>query len=74
MADYVLALNEDGSVRSAGAIDEVSLASDDDDTVEATAEIKEMQAPEKRDKQKLVKDEEKAEGRISKRAMISFFL
>ena len=74
MADYVLALNEDGSVRSAGAIDEVSLASDDDDTVEVTAEIKEMQAPEKRDKQKLVKDEEKAEGRISKRTMISFFL
>ena len=74
MADYVLTLHEDGSVRSAGPIDEASISSEEDGTVEVAAEIKEMQAPEKRDKQKLIKDEEKAEGRISKKAMISFFL
>jgi hypothetical protein len=73
MADYVLTLHEDGSVRSAGPVDEASLSSEEA-TIEVAAEIKEMQAPEKRDKQKLIKDEEKAEGRISKRAMVSFFL
>jgi len=74
-------LYEDGSVRSAGPIDETLLS---DDMVEEAAkedlrETKEildndMQKPEEAKAViKLIKDEEKSEGRISRRALFSFF-
>lgn len=78
MASYILALHEDGSVKSAGPIDEAVIEDKEDQGVDTSA--KELQAPEEAKKDKdakdvtqLVKDEEKAEGRISRPALFSFF-
>ncbi|WWC68639.1 uncharacterized protein I206_102570 [Kwoniella pini CBS 10737] len=80
IADYMLAFNQDGSVKSQGPIEDAELP-DEDIEKEAQEDVKaseeaysaEKQAEEKKPANKLVKDEEKSEGRISKRAMISFF-
>jgi hypothetical protein len=81
MADYMIALNSDGSLRSAGPIEDE--LEDDPELEKAVKEdIKESKEqisteehkPEDKTKgSALVKDEEKSEGRISKRAMFSFF-
>jgi hypothetical protein len=81
MSDYMIALNSDGSLRSAGPIEdeleanpELEKAAKEDiqDTKEqiSTGEDK---VEETKPGNSLVKDEEKSEGRISKRAMFSFF-
>ncbi|WWC60298.1 uncharacterized protein I303_102867 [Kwoniella dejecticola CBS 10117] len=80
IADYMLAFNQDGSVKSQGLIEDAELP-DEDIEKEAQEDVKatdeaisaEKQAEEKKPSHKLVKDEEKSEGRISKRALISFF-
>lgn len=80
MADFMLALNEDGSVRSAGPIDDV--LADEEIAAEVEEEEKAEVAPiqedltkpeERKDGPKLIQAEEKAEGRISRKAMFSFF-
>lgn len=82
MSDYVVCLNDNGSVRSAGAVEEVELS--DDESEEELEEIKEgkgksdevaetVKPEEEKKANKLVKAEEKAEGRISRQAMFSFF-
>ncbi|WVQ93407.1 hypothetical protein IAU59_000477 [Kwoniella sp. CBS 9459] len=80
VADFMLALNQDGSVKSLGPIEDGELP-DEELEKEAEEESKqakeavstEQAAEEKKPASKLVKDEEKGEGRISKRAMVSFF-
>jgi hypothetical protein len=81
MSDYMISLNMDGSLRSAGPIDE-GLEDDDElksaikeDIKESKEQIssEETKGEEKKPGNSLVKDEEKSEGRISKRAMYSFF-
>jgi hypothetical protein len=82
MADFIVGLNEDGSVRTAGPVEDVELS--DDDVEEAVEEIKERKKEDelpkalkteeqKKGSSKLVQAEEKAEGRISRQAMFSFF-
>jgi ABC-type molybdate transport system ATPase subunit len=78
MADYMLALNEDGSVRSAGPIEDVlgdeELAEVKEEETEEVVPAEDLTKPEERKAvPKLIQAEEKAEGRISRRAMISFF-
>ncbi|WVF65767.1 hypothetical protein IAT40_000501 [Kwoniella sp. CBS 6097] len=80
VADFMLALNQDGSIKSLGPIEDGELP---DEELEQEAEEENKQAEEvvaaekaaeeKKPASKLVKDEEKGEGRISKRAMVSFF-
>ncbi|WVQ64901.1 uncharacterized protein L199_003070 [Kwoniella botswanensis] len=80
IADYMIAFNQDGSVKSQGPIEDSEFP-DEDVEKEAQEDIKaseeaisaEQKVEEKKTVNKLVKDEEKSEGRISKRAMISFF-
>jgi hypothetical protein len=81
MSDYMIALNSDGSLRSAGPIDD-ELEADPDLEKAVKEDIKESKEQISSDENKveetkpansLVKDEEKSEGRISKRAMFSFF-
>lgn len=77
----MVAFHEDGSIRSAGAMDEAMLSSDDIEQAvkEEVPESKEAVIPnsekpeEKKVAAKLIKDEEKSEGRISRRALFSFF-
>lgn len=77
----MLALNEDGTIRSAGPIEDVL---DHDEELAAVVEKEKKEddsAPkedltkpeEKKSAAKLIQAEEKAEGRISKKAMFSFF-
>ncbi|ORY22510.1 hypothetical protein BCR39DRAFT_551500 [Naematelia encephala] len=81
VADLLVTLNEDGSLRSAGPIDEAVIAEEDieEDIKETANDGKEDAAApdEKKDNDKVVaklfKAEEKGEGRISRRAMFSFF-
>ncbi|KAL7418721.1 hypothetical protein Q5752_006404 [Cryptotrichosporon argae] len=83
IADYMLVLHENGTVRSAGAIDDDMLSQAGESDIDAAegqgsdgankpvpAELK---AEATKPVAKLVKAEEKSEGRISKRAMFSFF-
>ncbi|WWC87878.1 uncharacterized protein L201_002776 [Kwoniella dendrophila CBS 6074] len=80
IADYMLAFNPNGSVKSQGPIED-ALLPDEDIEKEAEEDVKaseeaisaEKKADEKKPAHKLVKDEEKSEGRISKKAMVSFF-
>lgn len=81
MSDYMVALNPNGSLRSAGAIEDGEIP--DEETEQAAKEdIKETKEqissdePKVEDKKPataLVKEEEKSEGRISKKAMFNFF-
>lgn len=81
MSDFMVALNLDGSLRSAGAIEDGVVP--DEETEKAVKEdIKETKEQISSDEPKpeetkpgtsLVKEEEKSEGRISKRAMFNFF-
>jgi hypothetical protein len=81
MSDYMIALNGDGSLRSAGPIDDEIEADQElekavrDDVKETKEQIasNEIKPEEKKAGDSLVKEEEKSEGRISKRAMFSFF-
>ncbi|WRT65691.1 uncharacterized protein IL334_002636 [Kwoniella shivajii] len=80
IADYMLALNSDGTVKSQGLIEDARLP-DEDMEKEAQEDVKaseetvsaDTKIAEEKPVNKLVKDEEKGEGRISKKAMISFF-
>nr|XP_019050369.1 ATP-binding cassette transporter [Kwoniella bestiolae CBS 10118]OCF29299.1 ATP-binding cassette transporter [Kwoniella bestiolae CBS 10118] len=80
IADYMIAFNQDGTVKSQGPIEDSEFP-DEDVEKEAQEDIKaseeaisaESKIEEKKPANKLVKDEEKSEGRISKKAMISFF-
>jgi len=81
MSDYMIALNSDGSLKSAGPIED-GLDADPELEKAAREDIKEskeqISTEENKGEEKpsggnLVKDEEKSEGRISKRAMFSFF-
>ena len=77
----MVALYEDGSIRSRGPIDEGLLSDDeleeDSKTVPDQKADADMSAAnkleEKKPAAKLVQAEEKGEGRISRRALISFF-
>lgn len=81
MSDYMIALNPDGSLRSAGEIEdgvvpdeEVEKVARDD--IKETKELISSDEPkveEKKATTTLVKEEEKSEGRISKKAMFNFF-
>lgn len=80
IADFMVALDDTGRVRSAEAIDAELIAREhlDEATVEEVKEAKDEVAPaekpqEKKAAAKLIQAEEKGEGRISKRAMLSFF-
>lgn len=85
IADYLLRFNENGTVKSAGPLAEAEVedseVEEDEPAQEEAPKAKtgeDLTAPEQAEKvksvaKKLVKDEEKSEGRISKRAMISFF-
>nr|XP_031862945.1 uncharacterized protein CI109_001420 [Kwoniella shandongensis]KAA5530017.1 hypothetical protein CI109_001420 [Kwoniella shandongensis] len=80
VADFLILLNENGSIRSAGPIDENVLSSRELEKIEnegkqeaKEAEAEEAKAEEKKPVAKLVQAEEKAEGRISRQAMISYF-
>jgi len=81
MSDYMIALNSDGSLRSAGPIDDELEADPElekavkEDVKETKEQIssEENKVEETKPGNSLVKDEEKSEGRISKRAMFSFF-
>ncbi|WVQ74599.1 hypothetical protein IAR50_004200 [Cryptococcus sp. DSM 104548] len=81
VADFIITLNEDGTVQSQGAVNEHALPEEDAPESEAppTAELQGKNADasqrtaEKKAASKLVKDEEKSEGRISKHAFITFF-
>jgi hypothetical protein len=77
----MVVLHEDGSVRSAGSIDEGALSDDDVDSA-GTEEVKKnkedvsLDAGKPEDRRaavRLIKAEEKSEGRISRKALISFF-
>jgi hypothetical protein len=81
MSDYMIALNSDGSLKSAGPIED-ELDADPELEKAAKEDIKESKEQISTEENKgedkssggnLVKDEEKSEGRISKRAMFSFF-
>jgi hypothetical protein len=81
MSDYMIALNGDGSLRSAGPIEdeiegdaelEKAVREDVKETKEQISS-EEIKPEEKKSGNTLVKEEEKSEGRISKRAMFSFF-
>ncbi|OWT36272.1 ATP-binding cassette transporter [Cryptococcus neoformans] len=79
VADFIITLNEDGSVRSQGSINEGVL--DDSELQEAEEaeeqEIKEAEQGEKKVEEKpttkLIQAEEKSEGRISRKALFAFF-
>ena len=80
LADYVVALNADGSIRSAGPIEEGLLPGDLLEAIEESSptEGKETDMPGEvkevvKSADKLVHAEEKGEGRISRRALFSFF-
>ncbi|WVQ88009.1 hypothetical protein IAS59_001740 [Cryptococcus gattii] len=79
VADFIITLNEDGSVRSQGSINEGAL--DESELQEAEEveeqEIKEAKQGEKKVEEKpttkLTQAEEKGEGRISRKALFAFF-
>lgn len=81
MSDYMVALDSDGSLKTAGAIEdgivpdeEIEKAAKED--VKETKELissDEKKVEEKKPTTTLVKEEEKSEGRISKKAMFNFF-
>lgn len=81
VADFLVALNHDGSVRSAGPVEDADLSDEerDEEKLEKTLEAKKETGPlaEKAEKKKvptkLFQAEEKSEGRISRRALFSFF-
>ncbi|TYJ59220.1 hypothetical protein B9479_000209 [Cryptococcus floricola] len=79
VADYIITLNEDGTVRSQGSVNEGALDQGELEEAEAAEdqEIKDAEEGEKKEEKKpaakLIKDEEKSEGRISKRALFAFF-
>lgn len=88
IAEYLVRFNENGSIRSAGPISDAEVEeaeaeeSDEEKPKEEDApkeqKAEDLTAPETAAKvqsaaAKLVKEEEKSEGRISKRAMLSFF-
>ncbi|OCF31712.1 ATP-binding cassette transporter [Kwoniella heveanensis BCC8398] len=80
VADFMLALNQDGTVKSQGPIEEGELPdeeleqeAEEDNKQAQEAASAEQAAEEKKPASKLIKDEEKGEGRISKRAMFTFF-
>ncbi|WVQ74585.1 hypothetical protein IAR50_004186 [Cryptococcus sp. DSM 104548] len=79
VADFIITLNENGTVRSQGSVNEGALDEGELEEAEAAEEqeIKEAEEEEKKDEKKpavkLIKDEEKSEGRISKRALFAFF-
>lgn len=78
MSDYLVSLHGDGTIKSAGPIEDGYVSEEE---LEGDAAVDEKDAPipdepkaeEKKPAKALVKAEEKSEGRISKRAMISFF-
>lgn len=81
MSDYMIALNLDGSLRSAGEIEDGVVPDEEIEQV-AKEDIKETKeqissdepkVEEKKPTNSLVKEEEKSEGRISKKAMFNFF-
>ncbi|KAK8861563.1 hypothetical protein IAR55_002385 [Kwoniella newhampshirensis] len=80
VADFIVVLNENGSIRSSGPVEEGVMSSkelqdiDKEDKKEIQeAETEEAKPEEKKPIAKLVQAEEKAEGRISRQAMITFF-
>ncbi|WVO13290.1 hypothetical protein L204_100903 [Cryptococcus depauperatus] len=79
VADFVLTLNEDGTVKSQGSINEGALSEDELEEAEAAEEheIKETEQEEMQDEKKsisrLIQAEEKSEGRISKKTLFAFF-
>lgn len=78
MSDYLVSLHENGTIKNAGPIEDGQITEED---VEGAAVIEKEDEPipeepkteEKKSTTPLVKAEEKSEGRISKRAMFSFF-
>ncbi|WVR03866.1 hypothetical protein IAU60_000864 [Kwoniella sp. DSM 27419] len=78
IADYMLAFNQNGTVKSAGPIEDGELPDEEmedeaQEDVKQVQEEKQTEVQEKKPAAKLIKDEEKSEGRISKKAMFSFF-
>lgn len=86
IATYIVRLNENGTVRFAGPVEETVVEEDekdDEETVKGdpSTQKQDLIAPEQvaeaksasKAPEKLIKDEEKSEGRISKKAMFSFF-
>ena len=81
VANFVVTLEEDGRIRSAGPIEEVILADEEleeavkEDTTEVKSRVlpTESKPEEKKPAAKLIQAEEKSEGRISRRALFSFF-
>ena len=80
VADYIVALNDDGSVQKAGPLEEAMTTDEDihQAAKEDLEESKEAVIPnaekpeEKKQASKLIKAEEKSEGRISRNALLSF--
>jgi hypothetical protein len=79
MSDFLVSLHENGTIKSAGPIDD-GYVPDEDLEGDAAVDDKDEPVPdeqpkveEKKAAKALVKAEEKSEGRISKRAMFSFF-
>ena len=85
IADYLVTMDEDGTVKSAGPMEQAdALVPLDSPEVEETKvlglQVKELSGtetpkpkPEEKNKHKLIQAEEKSEGRISRQAMFSFF-
>ncbi|EIW66578.1 hypothetical protein TREMEDRAFT_65446 [Tremella mesenterica DSM 1558] len=80
MSDYMIALNGDGTIRTQGPIDqqliEIEQLKEGEEEVEEIAEEiapPETKTEEKKVGSKLVQAEEKGEGRISRKALVSFF-
>ncbi|ODO04635.1 hypothetical protein I350_05244 [Cryptococcus amylolentus CBS 6273] len=80
VADFIITLNENGTVQSQGPVNENALPEEDEPETETAPPAEEVKNPgeaqktaEKKAASKLVKDEEKSEGRISKHAFITFF-
>lgn len=81
MSDFMVAIDFDGSLKSAGAIED-GVVPDEEVEKAAKEDIKETKEQISSDENKiedkkpattLVKEEEKSEGRISKKAMFNFF-
>ncbi|WVQ79115.1 hypothetical protein IAT38_001210 [Cryptococcus sp. DSM 104549] len=80
VAEFIITLNENGSVHSQGRVDEGALSDDELEEAEQ-AEQKEVQEAgadltkpeEAKTAAKLVQAEEKSEGRISRKALFAFF-
>ncbi|ORX36515.1 hypothetical protein BD324DRAFT_651753 [Kockovaella imperatae] len=84
IADYMVSLDESGRVKKAGPIDQTPDITPPDSpelmAQQNTLQVKEIDTEgdskakaEDKTKHKLIQDEEKSEGRISKKAMFSFF-